>query len=114
MKTLFLSTAFLMLSSITNKVFSQTTTTDSEATIISVNADKMSGTAYYAETGEIIEFINGILVDLVPNDKVLVTITESIANRKVGRITFKAKEGATMIIVDGEPKQISTAEGPRY
>ena len=96
MKKLIVFGAFLMLGSVSNKVLAQATTTDVEATVISVNSNKITGIAYSA-TGDVIEFVNQTLVDVLPGDKVLIiTTTSANERRKVGRITFKAKEGATM------------------
>lgn len=96
MKNCILFGAFLMLSSITDKLSAQATTTDVEATVISVNSNRITGTAY-SETGDVIDFVNQTLVDVLPGDKVLIITTPSASERrKTGRITFKAKEGATM------------------
>lgn len=112
MKKLTVFAAFLMLTAISNNVSAQTTT-EVEATIISISSDKTTGLAYSPETGNVIEFVNEILVDVLPSDKVLIAPITS-GNERTGRITFKAKEGATYTTLEGDTRQISTAEGPRY
>lgn len=98
MKKTILFGTFLMLSAITNNVTAQTTS-DVEATILSISPDKTTGLAYSPETGNVIEFVNEILIDVLPSDKVLIAPIID-GNERTGRITFKAKEGATRVIVD--------------
>lgn len=97
MKNIILFGAFLILSTITNKGFSQTNDTDLEATVISVSSDKITGSVYSPVLGNVIEFVNEKLIDVSPGDKVLIIKTN---NGHKAKITFKAKEGATHVIID--------------
>ncbi len=99
MKKLILFASVLLLSSITNKITAQNSSTDMEATIISISSDKSTGFASAIQTGEVIQFVNNVLTDVLPNDKVIIIALPSIdqsTGYKKGRITFKAKEGATL------------------
>lgn len=73
MKKLFLFASVLMLSSITNKISAQSSSTDiMEATIISVSSDKSTGLVSTLGTAEVFQFVNNILTDVLPGDKVII------------------------------------------
>ena len=101
MKKLILFASFLMLSSITNKITAQNTSTEMEATIISVSPDKSTGLVSSMQTGEVFLFVNNILADVLPNDKVIIVALPAIdqaTGYKKSRITF----GGGSTRVDGQ------------
>ena len=88
-----------MLSSITNKITSQVVSSEMEATIISVSPNKSTGLVSSIQTGEVFQFVNNILTNVLPSDKVIIIALPSIdpaTGYRKSRITFKAKEGATL------------------
>ncbi|MBC7695032.1 MAG: hypothetical protein H7141_06245 [Burkholderiales bacterium] len=98
MKKLILFASVLTLTSITNKISSQNASNDLEATIISISPDKSKGLASSLKTGEVFQFVNTILTDVLPNDKVIMVALPSIdqsTGYKKARITFGG--GSTMI-----------------
>lgn len=86
-----------MLGSIINNGFAQTAQSDLEATVMSVSSDKSTGMVYSSKLGNVIEFVNETLIDVLPGDKVLIITTN---NGHKAKITFKPKEGATQVILD--------------
>lgn len=70
MKKLLLFASFLMLGSITNKISAQVS--DVEGTIMSISSNKLTGLVSSLETGEVFQFVNNNLIDVLPGDKVII------------------------------------------